>query len=306
MEDLKAYLRPTLVLESRKLSQFVGLNLLIASETFQHTGSFKYRAAYNVVLNSKSNHLITISSGNFGQALACACQQFEKRCTILMPETSARVKIEAVRGYGANVKLVDTEKRSRAEHLSEFVSSLAESHEVVSPYDDDRVIDGNSSLADDLLEHKEQFDAVLVPVGGGGLASGLVKGLKRNNLDATVYGVEPVLANDAARSLRSGKLESNEFEFMSIADGVRTLSLGKRNWEILKTGLEDVLEVREREIEAAVGHYYSLANLKVEPSGALSLAALIAHKEKFENKKPLLIVSGGNVDPAVYASLIKG
>lgn len=257
-----------------------------------------------MVLNSKSEHLVTVSSGNFGQALASACQENGKRCTILMPETSARVKIDAVKSYEATVKLVDAESRSRTEHLEEFVAGLTESHEVVSPYNDDRIIEGNSSLVDDLAERASEFDAVLVPIGGGGLASGVVQGLKRNQIEADVFGVEPRMANDAARSLRSGNLEKNEVEPMTIADGVRTLSLGDKNWAVLKDGLADVLEVEEEEIKEAVKIYFDLANLKAEPSGALSLAALIKHKKLFQERKPLLIVSGGNVDPAVYCDLV--
>lgn len=167
--------------------------------------------------------------------------------------------------------------KTRNQWLEDFIAAKQVAGEnkieVVSPFDDDRVIEGNSSLVDDLVPYSDRFDTILVPVGGGGLASGVVQGLQRNSLSCTVYGVEPSIADDAARSLKEGRLVANETEPMTIADGVRTLSLGERNWKILKDGLDAVLTVEEKEIEEAVRLYYELANLKVEPSGALSLAA---------------------------------
>ncbi|MCA9816717.1 MAG: threonine/serine dehydratase [Cyanobacteria bacterium HKST-UBA01] len=302
--------RPTLVFESRKLSRFLGFSFLVASETFQHTGSFKFRAAMNTVLNSNAEHLVTISSGNFGQALAAACESEGRKCTVLMPATSARVKVEAVKSFGARAELVDVTAKTRNQWLEDFIAAKQVAGEnkieVVSPFDDDRVIEGNSSLVDDLVPYSDRFDTILVPVGGGGLASGVVQGLQRNSLSCTVYGVEPSIADDAARSLKEGRLVANETEPMTIADGVRTLSLGERNWKILKDGLDAVLTVEEKEIEEAVRLYYELANLKVEPSGALSLAALKKYKatELLSDKKPLVIVSGGNVDASIYAELI--
>ena len=265
----------------------------------------------NTVLNSKAEHLVTISSGNFGQALAAACESEGRKCTVLMPATSARVKVEAVKSFGARAELVDVTLKTRNQWLEEFIASRQAAGEneieVVSPFDDDRVIEGNSSLVDDLVPYSHRFDTVLIPVGGGGLASGVVQGLQRNSLSCTVYGVEPSIADDAARSLKEGRLVANETEPLTIADGVRTLSLGERNWKILKDGLNGVLTVEEKEIEEAVRLYYELANLKVEPSGALSLAALKKYRatELLADRKPLVIVSGGNVDAAVYTELLR-
>ena len=265
----------------------------------------------NTVLNSKAEHLVTISSGNFGQALAAACESEGRKCTVLMPATSARVKVEAVKSFGARAELVDVTAKTRNQWLEEFIASRQAAGEneieVVSPFDDDRVIEGNSSLVDDLVPYSDRFDTVLIPVGGGGLASGVVQGLQRNSLSCTVYGVEPSIADDAARSLKEGRLVANETEPLTIADGVRTLSLGERNWKILKDGLNGVLTVEEKEIEEAVRLYYELANLKVEPSGALSLAALKKYRatELLADRKPLVIVSGGNVDAAVYTELLR-
>jgi threonine dehydratase len=290
--------------DSVKLNNELGTRVLIASETFQHTGSFKFRAAYNVALSSSAPHLVTASSGNFGQALAYACQLTGKKCTVVMPETSTKSKIEAVEGFGAEVRLVDVGVKSRGEWLLDVLIELGTEVESVSPYDDERVIEGNSTLADELVNYKDDFDSIIVPIGGGGLSAGLIEGFKRNKVDVKIFGAEPKLGNDAAQSLEKGEIVSNEREPATIADGARTLSVGKHNFPILKSGLTEILEVEEDEIVAAMRLLFMQANLKSEPTGALSLAALMANKERFEHKKPLVIVSGGNVDAAQYAKLI--
>ncbi|MBX3136219.1 pyridoxal-phosphate dependent enzyme [Candidatus Obscuribacterales bacterium] len=291
-------------MDSVKLNNELGTRVLIASETFQHTGSFKFRAAYNVALSSSAPHLVTASSGNFGQALAYACQLTGKKCTVVMPETSTKSKIEAVEGFGGEIRLVDVGVKSRGEWLLDVLIELGTEVESVSPYDDERVIEGNSTLADELVNYKDDFDSVIVPIGGGGLSAGLIEGFKRNGVDVKVFGAEPKLGNDAAQSLAKGEIVSNEKEPATIADGARTLSVGKHNFPILKSGLTEILEVEEDEIVAAMRLLFMQANLKCEPTGALSLAALMANKERFEHKKPLVIVSGGNVDAAQYAKLI--
>jgi threonine dehydratase len=293
-----------LLVDSVKLNSELGMRVLIASETFQHTGSFKFRAAYNVALNSSAPHLVTASSGNFGQALAYACQLTGKKCTVVMPVTSTKAKVDAVASFDAEVRLVDVGVKSRGEWLLDVLIELGTEVESVSPYDDDRVIEGNSTLADELVNYKSDFDSVIVPIGGGGLSAGLIEGFRRNGVEVKVYGAEPLLGNDAAQSLEKGEIVSNEKEPATIADGARTLSLGKHNFPILKSGLTEILEVEESEIIAAMRSLFMQANLKSEPTGALSLAALMANKDRFEHKKPLIIVSGGNVDAAQYAKLI--
>ena len=301
MKSLLEAIRPTTFIESAKLRDHLGLDLIIASETFQHTGSFKFRAAYNLALNVEQDEILTASSGNFGQALAYACKLLGKKCTVVMPETSAKVKIDAVRGYGATVDLVDTAKVGRSERISQLAAEMPDAY-LASAYDDTFVIEGNASIGDELSAG--DFEAVIVPIGGGGLSSGIVNGLKRNESMTMVYGAEPLLGNDAARSLHEGRLIANETEPMTIADGARTLSLGNKNWKILQNGLAGIVEVSEDNIKQAVRLYFDLANLKVEPTGALGLGAVLEDREKFEGKKICVIVSGGNVDGAVYRDII--
>jgi threonine dehydratase len=301
MKSLREAIRPTCFIESEKLRRELGIDLWVASETFQHTGSFKFRAAYNLALNVGQDEILTASSGNFGQALAFACQLAGKKCTVVMPETSAAVKIEAVRNYGATVDLVDTRSVGRNERVAELSLQMPDAY-FASAYDDLHVIEGNSTLGDELAE--KDFDVVVAPIGGGGLSSGIVTGLNRNDSETRVIGAEPLLGNDAARSLKAGKIIVNEFEPATIADGARTISLGNLNWEILSNGLQEIVEVSEENIAEAVRLYYGLANLKVEPTGALPLGAILEDVEKFADKKVCVVVSGGNVDAEVYRQIL--
>jgi threonine dehydratase len=304
-EALEAEICGTMVIESRKLSNALGARVILASEAFQHTGSFKFRAAYNVVMRAEADLFITASSGNFGQALAYACQLLGKSCMVVMPLTSSQVKVDAVRGYGGEVELIDVTAKSRWDRVWELAKEHPEAY-VASPYDDPWVIEGNSSLGGELAALDYDFDSVVVPVGGGGLASGILVGLRDANNTVPVIGAEPLLANDAARSLREGRIVSNEGEPQTVADGVRTLCLGDRNWEILKTGLQKIVEVPEEKIAEGLRVLFSLANLKVEPTGALAIGAMLAAPETFAGRTVCCVVSGGNVDPEVYARLLLG
>src|SRR4051812_25941856 len=167
-------IRPTTIIESPRLNQRLGCEVVIASETFQWTGSFKFRAAYNVALNVPNEHIIAASSGNFGQALAYACQLTGKRCTIVMPDDSAQVKIEGVRDYGATVDLIDLRQISRAARVEQLAAAAGDAY-IASAYDDPLVTDGNASLGDELRALGRRFDRVIVPVGGGGLISGILQ-----------------------------------------------------------------------------------------------------------------------------------
>jgi threonine dehydratase len=302
-DALEAEICRATVFESRRLSNVLGARVILASEAFQHTGSFKFRAAYNVVKRAEADLFLTASSGNFGQALAYACQLLNKSCIVVMPSTSAQVKVDAVRGYGGKVELIDVTVKSRWDRVWELAKKHPDAY-VASPYDDPFVIEGNSSLGRELTALKYDFDSVVVPVGGGGLASGIVVGLRDAKNSAPVIGAEPLLANDAARSLREGRIVSNESEPQTIADGARTLCLGDRNWEILKAGVQKIVEVPEEKIGQGLRVLFSLANLKVEPTGALAVGAILAEPETFAGQTICCVISGGNVDPQLYARLL--
>jgi len=297
-------IRPTTFIDAARLARRLGLKrLILASETFQHTGSFKFRAAFNVVSKVPQRELITASSGNFGQGLAYASRLLDKRCIVVMPNNSARTKVEGVQEYGGVVDTIETTKISRAQRVTELAKKYPDAY-VASAYDDPLVIEGNATLGKELAELKGEVDCILAAVGGGGLTSGIISGFRASGSKLPVIGVEPVIANDAARSLRAGKIIANASEPQTIADGVRTASLGQHNWKILKDGLKRIIEVPESSIGEAVRLLFNFANLKAEPTGALSLSAILTDERSFNGKSVCCVISGGNVDPELFQQIL--
>jgi len=301
-EPLRAMIRATTIIHAPRLSKRLGVDVTIASETFQHTGSFKFRAAYNVAANVPQKKIITASSGNFGQALAYACSLLNKSCFVVMPSTSAKVKIDAVREYGGVVDLVDVKSKSRAERVAELARENPDAY-VASAYDDPLVIQGNASLGEELAR-AGNFDMIVAPVGGGGLTSGIITGVRESGKTIRVVGAEPLIANDAARSLREGHIVKNDAEPQTMADGTRTVSVGEHNWKILREGIAAIVEVPRKNIAEATRLLFSLANLKAEPTGALSVGAVLTAPEMFRGKSVCCVISGGNVDPLVYKNIL--
>lgn len=296
-------IRPATIIEAPRLSKRLGAEVIIASETFQHTGSFKFRAAYNVAARVPQRQIIAASSGNFGQGMARACQLLGKSCIVVMPITSAEVKIEAVREYGGTVDLIDVRVKSRKARVAELARENPDAY-AASAYDDPLVIDGNASLGTELAAIDWQFDFIIAPIGGGGLTSGIIQGLRAAGKKTSVIGAEPRLANDAARSLKAGRIIADESEAPTIADGVRTLSLGQHNWTVLREGLSGIIEVSEEQIKEGVRLLFSLVNLKAEPTGALPVAALLAEPEKFRSRSICCVISGGNVDTELFQAIL--
>ena len=216
--------------------------------------------------------------------------------------TTRQVKVAAVQSYGGIVDLVNVREVSRARRVEQLLAEHTGAFPAPA-YDDYRVVAGNSTLGKEILSGSD-FDVIVVPVGGGGLSSGIVIARDYLHARAEIIGAEPLPGNDAARSLRAGQLLSNEHEPATVADGARTLSLGQLNWEILQHGVKDIIEVPDALTLDALRRYFTYVNLKVEPTGALALGALLAQPEQFSGKRVCCIVSGGNVDPAVYAQAL--
>lgn len=304
LDRLRQIARPTALIQSEALSEHLHTEVLVVSETFQHTGSFKFRAAFNAAFQSEESKLIAASSGNFGQALAYAAKLLGKQAIIVMPDNSAGVKIDAVRRFGGEVDLVDVNVKPRKQRIAELREIHPEAR-VLSAYDDRNVIAGNSTLGEEIAAKAADFDCVVVPVGGGGLIAGVIEGLRRAGSKMKVIGAEPALANDASRSLAAGHIIANAKEPQTIADGARTLSLGEENWAVIKDGVETIVEVPDETIVDALRGLFLNANLKVEPTGAVAVGALMAAPERFSARRVVCVVSGGNVDPNFYASLLK-
>ena len=297
--------RPTTFIQPTRLSDVLGVRITIAAETFQHTGSFKFRAAYRVATSIPNAEVIAVSSGNFGQAIALACKLTGKRCTVVMPNNSAAVKVDAVRSYGATTDLIDTTVISREERVAQLVAEHPDAY-VASAYDDEFVIDGNSTLGGELAAVPGGFDAVIAPIGGGGLTAGLIKGLRAAGSAMAVYAAEPLIANDVAQSFRAGHIVRSATEIQTIADGARTRAVGKHNWAILQHGLADVIEVPEAQIAEGLRLLFSLANIKAEPTAALGIGAALADPARFADQHVCVVITGGNVDIARYREFLGG
>lgn len=296
--------RPTTWIEAPHLAGALGLkSLVFASETFQWTGSFKFRAAYEVAAHVPNSLLIAASSGNFGQALAYSASLLGKRAIIVMPQTSAEVKIRMVGAYGGTVDLIDIGRIGRTERVTQLAEQHPEAY-IASAFDDLLVIRGNASLGREIAAAYPRTDVVVAPVGGGGLTSGVIQGLCEAGAAVEVIGAEPAIGNDAARSLRAGRIVANQTEPQTIADGARTVQIGEHNWKILRAALKAIVETPEKQIIEAVRTLFLQVNLKAEPTGALALAAILTEPQRFAGQSVCCVVSGGNVDPGIYARLI--
>lgn len=296
--SLRGAIRPTTIRPAPHISSRLGRSVTLVSEVGQITGSFKLRAAYNVAATVPAQHLIAASSGNFGQSLAYACKVLGKRATIVMPDNSAAVKIAAVRSHGATADLIDTTVISRADRVAQIAAAHPDAH-VASAYDDPLVIAGNSTLGEEIAELP--VSAVIIPVGGGGLSSGVIAGLCRCGSMLRVYGAEPAMADDAVRSLAAGQLLRNDHEPQTIADGARTVSLGVHNWAVIESGIAGIFPVSEAHIEEGM-RLLAADGVRVEPTGALAVGALLS--ASIPNGPVACVLSGGNVDEALYRRII--
>jgi threonine dehydratase len=294
--------RLTTLVHADALDDALGAHVTLACETFQHTGSFKFRGAYNLLSSVPNLAIVSASSGNFGQAVALAARMLGKRCTVVMPDTSSKVKIESARRNGARVDLVDTTRVPRMQRVRQLMDENRDAF-YAPAFDEVRVVAGNSSLGREIFEAGAEFDAVIVPVGGGGLISGVITARDVLGSGTPIFGAEPAIANDAARSLHAGVVIANDLEPPTIADGARTLVLGAVTWPIVRAGVEDIVEVPEAAIAEAMRQLFRLANVKAEPTGALALGALA--EKSFAGKRVCCVVSGGNVDEELYAAVLR-
>ena len=288
----------TPVLSLPELNELAGTELFFKCENFQHVGAFKARGACNAVFSLSDEAaqagVITHSSGNHAAALARAARLRSIDAHIVMPENSAAVKLAAVRRLGVEpvFSKSDTESREAvARRVQEETGAT-----FIHPFDNDRVMAGQGTTALELLTDATELDALVVPVGGGGLLSGSLIVAQQLAPRIPVYAAEPAWADDSYRSLQSGKIEIPE-RYDTIADGLRT-PLGQLTFPIVSNLLEQVLLVSEDQIRLATRSLIQQGRMIVEPSGAVSLAAVLAHPELFAGKRVGLIISGGNIDSA--------
>ena len=278
-------------------------------ESFQPVGSFKLRGAYNKIASlsdeERGRGVISYSSGNHAQGVAYAAQALGVKAVIVMPRNAPRRKVEATAALGAEIVTVgpaSTERMRKAEELAQ-----QHGYVIVPPYNDEQIIAGQGTIGLEILEDRPQVELVLVPTGGGGLSSGVSAAIKLSGSMAKVFGVEPELANDAQQSFRKGEIVELPAERVSstLADGLRTQSLGPINFEHIRRYVDDIVTVTESEIRSAMRRMATDARLIAEPSGAVTFAAWLFHgKELPPSKQTVAIVSGGNVDPQLLAEVL--
>lgn len=293
---IKPYIHNTPILSSHLLNEISGASLFFKCENFQKMGAFKMRGATNAILQLSEKQMqkgvVTHSSGNFAQALALASKSLGVTSYIVMPFSAPQVKKEAVLGYGGIIIECESTLQAREAAAKKIVNEKGAVF--IHPSNDYHVILGQGTACMELLENYPDLDAIFTPVGGGGLIAGTALAAHYFGNNCKVIGGEPFEADDAYRSLESGKIEFNKTTD-TIADGLKT-QLGDINFPILQKHVEYIIRVTETEIVSAMRLIWERMKIIVEPSSAVALAALLKEKEAFKNKKIGIIISGGNVD----------
>ena len=290
------YIHNTPIMTSKSINALSGLDLYFKCENFQKIGAFKIRGGMNASLQLTKEQLekgvATHSSGNHAQALAFAAKMLGIKAYIVMPESSPQVKVNAVKGYGAEVTICASNQAARESTLQAIVDQTGATF--IHPYDNDEVITGQATCVKEIIDAIPDIDIVVTPVGGGGLLSGTCLGAHYFKPGLKVFAGEPEGAADAVLSIQSGKVEKAPF-VNTIADGLLT-TLSERTLEIIQAHVADILLVSEDEIKAALRLVYERMKIIIEPSCAVPLAAVLKNPDVFRGKKVGIILTGGNVD----------
>jgi threonine dehydratase len=285
--------------------------LFLKPENLQPIGAFKLRGAYNKIASlspeERSRGVITYSSGNHGQGVAYAARALGAKAVVVMPNNAPAIKREAAASMGAEIVLVgpsSLERQTRAEELAG-----QHGYVIVPPFNDERIIAGQGTMGLEILEDLPEVETVLVPVGGGGMLSGVATAIKLSKPSVKVIGVEPELAADAQASLRSGKIVQSTAQQTSqtIADGLRTQSIGAINFEHIKRYVDDILTVSEQEIRQATQWLATNPKTVAEPSGAVAVAGFLFRQDELpRTTMNVAIISGGNIDPQLLQEITRG
>jgi threonine dehydratase len=290
------YIHKTPVFTSQGINAICGANLFFKCENFQKMGAFKMRGATNAILKlteaQRNRGVVTHSSGNFAQALSLAAKSLGVPAYIVMPKNAPQVKKDAVISYHGQITLCESTMEAREKTASKIANETGATF--VHPSNDMDVIYGNATACLELLEAQPDLEIVIAPVGGGGLLAGTALATHYFGENCLAIGGEPKEANDAFRSLKSGKIEVNETT-NTIADGLRT-HLGTINFPILQKYVNQIICVEEHAILEAMKIIYQRLKIVVEPSSAVALAVVLQNKNMFRNKSIGILLSGGNVD----------
>ncbi len=294
-ERIKPFVHRTPILTSEAVNEIAGCSIFFKCENFQKVGAFKARGAMNAALQltpeQRAKGIATHSSGNHAQAIARAAKILEIPAYIVMPSSAPEIKKKGVRGYGGEIFECENNLASRESTLSVVIAKTGATE--IHPFNNYQVITGQATAAKELIEDAPQLDFMLAPVGGGGLLSGTLLSVKYFSPSTKVIAGEPLGADDAYRSLQSGKIELSQSN--TIADGLLT-SLGDKTFPIIRDHVERIIIVTEEEIIAAMRLIWERMKIIVEPSCAVPFAAVLKEPSTFKRKKVGIILSGGNVD----------
>ena len=290
------FVHVTPVITSRLIDEMAGCQLYFKCENFQRMGAFKMRGASNAILSlsdeQRSKGIVTHSSGNFAQAVALSSKLIGCPANIVMPSNAPQVKRDAVAGYDGKIITSESTPVAREQKAEEVVEETGGTF--VHPSDDMAVILGNSTAAQELINDQDDLDVIIAPVGGGGLIAGTCLAAHHFSPSTVVIGAEPSGADDAFRSMRDGTIHPS-VNPDTICDGLRT-NLGRWNFPILLELLSEIVRVDDEDTIRAMRLIYERMKIVVEPSSAITLAAVMTNRDKFSGKKVGLILSGGNVD----------
>jgi threonine dehydratase len=286
----------TPILKSEQLSQLCGNQIYLKSEHLQKTGSFKIRGATNKVIQAiqdGAKYITAASSGNHGQAVAYVANRYGIPVTVVVPEDVSLCKINAIKAYKGNIEKCGTTSAERLPRAKEI--ALQHGGIYIPPYDDPYIMAGQGTIGLELLEQIEDVDVVIVPIGGGGLISGILTAIKEKNPKIKVIGVEPAIANDTYLSFHNKQITAIR-NTTTIADGLRTNQPGDITFPVLMKYLDDIVLVSEDEIRQAFSFVLERMKQLIETSSATTIAAAMFNKLPYQDKKVVTIISGGNVD----------
>ncbi|HEX3071560.1 MAG TPA: threonine/serine dehydratase [Thermoanaerobaculia bacterium] len=293
---IQPYVHRTPLLNSRSLSESIGVEVRLKCENLQRAGSFKIRGAMNALLqvpeNQRANGVVAFSSGNHAQGVALAARLLGMKATIVMPEGSNPSKVAATETYGATVVTSGVTSATRDTVARDIASKSGAA--VIPPFDDWRIIAGAGTVGLEIVEEWPDVETIVTPLGGGGLLSGVAIAATSTRSDIAVYGVEPRAGNDGEQSFKSGRIVTIDPP-KTIADGARTLAIGERNFAVIRERVRDVVSVEDDVLLEAVKFAMYRTKLVIEPTGALGIAALLSGAIKPKGKTAI-VVSGGNLD----------
>lgn len=304
-ERIKGHAHRTPVMRSRSLDKELGAAVLFKCENLQRSGAFKFRGAFNALskLDERQRRagVVTYSSGNHAQAIALSASLLGIPATIVMPHDAPISKVAATKGYGGNVVFYDRYKEDR----EQIGRSLAEARglTLIPPYDYPDVIAGQGTAAKELFEDAGPLDCLFVSLGGGGLLAGSALSTRALAPQCKLYGVEPEAGNDGQQSFRSGTIVHIDTP-ETIADGAQTQHLGEYTFPIIRRDVDDILTATDSQLLDCMRFFASRMKLVVEPTGCLGLAAARAMKPQLQDKRIGVIISGGNIDPERFCTLL--